>query len=242
MKRQADMPRYSIVIPVLHEAGQINALIDHLDAMKTAERREIIVVDGSPAGDTLGVIRSAGVVRVASPPGRAVQMNLGAETARGNILLFLHADTRLPAGALERISEALAGEAFVGGAFDLRIASDRSVFRLIEAAASARSRLTRIPYGDQAVFFRKAFFEAIGGYRDIPLMEDIEIMRRVKKGGWKIRILKERVNTSPRRWEKEGVWRCTLRNWMLSTLFYLGVSPGALSRFYRHGRDAYGQG
>lgn len=216
-------------------------LMDRIHALRPEESYEIIVADGSPDLDTLEPLRKRkDVVAIASPPGRAKQMNRGASVARGEILLFLHADTTLPPDALGKITEALYGNDAVGGAFDLGIASEKVFFRIIECASSFRSRLTRIPYGDQAIFVKKEYFDLIEGYREIPLMEDIELMQRIKKRGDRICILKERVKTSPRRWEKEGILCCTLRNWTLSTLYYLGVPPERLNRFYRHGKDAYG--
>jgi rSAM/selenodomain-associated transferase 2 len=232
---------FSIIIPVLHEGDRILSLIDQIHALQTEESYEIIVADGSPDLDTLEPLRELkDIVVLASPPGRAKQMNRGASVARGEVLLFLHADTKLPPGALGKITEALHGTDAVGGAFDLGIASEKLFFKVIECASSIRSRLTRIPYGDQAIFVKKEYFDLIGGYREIPLMEDIELMQRIKKRGDRIHILKGRVETSPRRWEKEGILFCMLRNWTLSTLYYLGVSPEILNRFYRHGKDAYG--
>lgn len=232
---------FSIIIPVLHEGEHILSSIDRIHALRPVESYEIIVVDGAPDLDTLRFLRGRkDVTAVAAETGRARQMNRGAGVARGEILLFLHADTELPPGALGKIAEVLHGTDAVAGAFDLGIASGKPVFRIIERAASIRSRLTRIPYGDQVLFMKKEYFDLIGGFREIPLMEDIELMRRIKKQGGQIHILRERVMTSPRRWEKEGILLCTLRNWAISTLYYLGVSPETLNRFYRHGRDAYG--
>jgi rSAM/selenodomain-associated transferase 2 len=234
-------PTYSIVIPVLHEGERILSLIDRIQAMRPAKPCEVIVVDGSPDLDTLRCLRGRNdVTALTAPVGRAKQMNRGASVARGEILIFLHSDTELPPGALGKIAEAIRGNDAVGGAFDLGIASEKRVFRIIERASSIRSRLTRIPYGDQAIFLKKEYFDLIGGFREIPLMEDIEFMQRVKKRGGRIRILKDRVMTSPRRWEKVGILYCTLRNWTISTLYYLGVSPELLNRFYRHGQEAYG--
>ena len=160
-------------------------------------------------------------------------MNRGAAAAGGEILLFLHADTRLPQDALESVSATLRDPGVVGGAFSLGIASPHPFFRVIERTVSLRTRFTRIPYGDQAFFFDRRFFHRIGGFSDIPIMEDVELMRRVKKHGYRIRILPAPVRTSPRRWEREGFVSCTLRNWLLVTLFYLGVPPHKLTRYYR---------
>jgi hypothetical protein len=120
----------------------------------------------------------------------------------------------------------------VGGAFDLEIKSKKRIFRLIERAASIRSRLTRIPYGDQAIFLKKSFFDQIGGFKDIPIMEDVELMQRVKKAGQKIKFIPRKVWTAARRWEKEGIVYCTLRNWILISLYMFGVSPEKLNKFY----------
>lgn len=231
----------SIIIPVLHEGEGILSLLDHIHALRQEIPHEIIIVDGGPESDTLEALgERKDVICLASPAGRARQMNKGSDMARGEVLLFLHADTRLPPDALGKIREALRGSDAVGGAFDLGFASGKIPFKIIGRVASLRSRLTRIPYGDQAIFLKKQYFDRIGGYRDIPLMEDIDLMRRIKKRGGRILILKECVMTSTRRWDKEGILSCTLRNWILSTLYYLGVSPERLNRFYRHGKDAYG--
>ena len=190
-------------------------------------------MDGSLERDTLGAIDSNHVIKISSEKGRAKQMNIGASAAKGEILIFLHADTELPIHALKRINTLLERKEYVGGAFDLGIKSDKFIFRVIEVLASLRSRLNRIPFGDQAIFIRREYFNKIGGYKEIPLMEDVELMRRIKKSGSKIWIFDDRVMTSPRRWEKEGVIYCTLRNWTLQTLYFLGVSPDKLANLYK---------
>jgi len=173
------------------------------------------------------------VTKLLSPKGRGRQQNRGAGAAHGGVLLFVHADTILPCRAFERIGEVMADTSCAGGAFDLAIDSPRPAFRVIERVASLRSRATKIPYGDQAIFLRASRFRMLGGFREIPLMEDVELMQRVKRRGWKIAIIPEPVLTSARRWEKEGLLYGTLRNWCLVTLFYCGVSPERLARFYR---------
>ncbi|AOY59889.1 TIGR04283 family arsenosugar biosynthesis glycosyltransferase [Desulfococcus multivorans] len=233
MLKQFMRPAVSIVIPVFHEAHIINPLVGHLLRMPFAGKREIIVVDGAASGDSLRAIRDPRAVKLRSTRGRAVQMNTGARHATGDILLFLHADTRLPDDGLERIIEALQAKDFVGGAFDLAIDSPRPCFRWIEKAASRRSRITRIPYGDQAIFIRKAYFLRHGGFAAIPIMEDVELMRRIRRRGDRIILLPHRVTTSARRWERTGVCRNTLRNWMLLILYHAGVAPERLSLFYR---------
>jgi rSAM/selenodomain-associated transferase 2 len=223
---------FSVIVPVLNEAGIINVFLEHLRSLNTNEEIEIIVVDGDPDCETTRAITDKDIVTLLSTRGRARQMNAGAAVAGGEILIFLHADTELPPHALGIMSSIMGKSQHIGGAFDLGIKSDRFSFRLIARVASLRARLTRIPYGDQAIFLRRDFFSKIGGYRDIPIMEDVEIMQRIKKLGGSIFLIPDRVQTSPRRWEKEGILFCTLRNWLLSSLFYLGVAPEKLSRFY----------
>ena len=223
----------SIIIPVINEGRIINQTIERLRSSITSGSFEIIVVDGDIAGKTLQVITEKGIKKIKSPCGRGAQMNAGAIISNGRILLFLHADTCLPKNAIDFVISACRLKRIVGGAFDLGIDSDRPGYRLIEKMTSLRSRRTRIPYGDQAIFLRKNAFVDIGGYKEIPIMEDIDLMRRVKKAGHKIKIISEPVKTSARRWETEGIVFCTLRNSMLSTLFYLGVSPETLKKYYK---------
>ena len=223
----------SIIVPVLSEEDIINDVIDRHRGLDGASRTEIIVVDCGPDHRTLETITSEDVVKVRSPRGRGRQMNEGAGHATGDILLFLHADTELPLNALSLIENAMQDGQCAAGAFDLAIKSRRTVFRIIEFLASLRSRITRVPFGDQAIFIRKGYFSAIGGYREMPIMEDIEIMKRIRKRGDRIVILRDRVATSPRRWEKEGIVRCTLRNWLLQALYPLGVPARTLARFYK---------
>ncbi len=225
--------RFSIVIPVLSEQGQINSVIEHLRSQDFEGVWEIIVVDGDFRGQTIKAIQDQEVVSITSAKGRALQMNAGATVARGEILIFLHADTRLPPSALKKINTILEDEKYVGGAFDLRINSDRLFLKYIAARASLRSRLNRIPYGDQAIFIRRNYFDKIGRFKEIPLMEDVELMRCIKKKGDKIFILRDRVKTSARRWEREGVFYTTLKNQILLNLYYLGVSPDKLAKYYR---------
>lgn len=222
----------SVILPVWKEASIINHTIGNILSSEHTGDVEIIVVDGSAEGETIHAVQNNEVKKAVSEKGRSRQMNTGASLACGGILLFLHADTFLPKNALQAISSVMQGREFVGGAFDLGIDSRRHIFRVIETAASLRSRITRIPYGDQGIFIRKDYFHTIGGFREIPLMEDVELMRRIKKAGDNICILPLKVKTSPRRWEKEGIVRCTLRNWALITLYCLGFSPEELAKYY----------
>lgn len=227
------MPKFSFIIPVWNEEALISGTIEHVLSLNASGSTEIIVVDGDPAGRTIKVARGMGVRTAISEKGRGNQMNLGASLAEGDILIFLHADTLLPPDALELIETAMADGSSIAGAFDLAIDSERPAYRLIEKAASLRSRVTRIPYGDQTVFIRRTDFLGLGGFADIPIMEDVEFMQRIKKRKGKIRIIGRAVRTSPRRWQKEGIAYTTVRNWILLSLYLCGVKPESLVRFYR---------
>jgi len=228
------MFKFSFIIPVYRESRIINSAIDHIKNLRNSLDAEIIVVDGEPERSTIQEIASENVKKVPSPKGRGNQLNAGAGEATGAILIFFHADNRLPADALMLIELVMEDEGNAAGAFDLAIDSGYFAFRVIEKMASWRTRITRLPYGDQAVFMRRDYFRTLGGFRNIPIMEDVELMRCIKRKGGKIRILKEKVKTSSRRWDKEGIVFCTLRNWFLMTLYLLGVEPETLARFYRY--------
>jgi rSAM/selenodomain-associated transferase 2/rSAM/selenodomain-associated transferase 1 len=231
--RTAMSCQFSIIIPVLNESSLINDTIEHVRSISGIHHGEIIVIDGNPGGNTIGKIQSKKVVKLISKQGRGNQMNAGADVARGNILIFLHADTRLPRQSLEHILSVMNNDSYIGGAFDLGIDSDRFILRLIERAASLRSRITKIPYGDQVIFMRKDYFKDLGGYKSIPIMEDVDLMKRVKKRKDRICIIRDRVLTSSRRWEEEGVIYGTLRNWSLITLYFFGVPPARLVKYYQ---------
>ncbi|MHC4331039.1 MAG: TIGR04283 family arsenosugar biosynthesis glycosyltransferase [Planctomycetota bacterium] len=231
-RRESSQCYFSIIVPVLDEADRINSLIDNLRNQDLKSFCEVIVVDGDPQGGTVGVLRDKDVIAITASKGRGRQMNAGAAAATGEILIFLHADTTLPDGAPEKIRRVLEGSDYVGGAFDLKIDSDRFFLRYISVRASIRSRWNRIPYGDQAIFLRKKYFDQIGGFKDIPLMEDVDLMCRIKKDGRRICILPDKVVTSARRWERDGAICTTLRNQVLVVLFRLGVSPGWLAKHY----------
>ncbi len=236
-RRKLNEYKFSIIVPVLNEQGQINSFIDEIKGQSFDGDFEIIIVDGDPQCGTIKAISDNCVICITSSKGRARQMNAGAAIARGAILIFLHADTKLPVCALQKISRVLGNPKYIGGAFDLGIDSDRLILKYIAVRASVRSRLSRIPYGDQAIFIRKNYFDKIEGFRDIPLMEDVDLMRRIKKDGKKIHILRDKVMTSARRWENEGAVYTTLRNKIIVILYYLGVSPRKLAKLYKFGSN-----
>ena len=222
----------SIIIPVLNEEERIIRALDHLSKIQDDTVLDIIVVDGNHKGNTLLFLRDRKVIIIKSEKGRARQMNSGAKRARGDILLFLHADTSVPDNAFEQIITVIKTGRYVGGAFNFGFDSQRWVFKLIAAVASMRSRITRIPFGDQAIFIKRNYFEEIGGFCDIPLMEDLELMKRIRRRGDPIHIIPLNLTTSARKWEEEGVIYTTLRNWLLQFLYFCGVSPEKLVGYY----------
>ncbi len=222
--------RLAIVIPALNEAANLSRLLPEL--ARDCPGAEIVVVDGGSHDDTAAAVtRQPGPRLLASASGRALQMNHGAREAGGDTLLFLHADTRLPAGAARAIERALAEPGVVGGRFDVRFDNERALFRMIAWFMNVRSRGSGICTGDQAIFMRRADFEAIGGYPDIPLMEDVELSRRLKRRG-RLRALRLRVTTSARKWEREGPLRTIGLMWTLRFLHFCGVAPARLHRWY----------
>lgn len=227
-------PELSVIIPVLYEGQNVIDVLEQLAAVAGDVAYEIIVVDGDSQGSTLQYLPATPHIHgTVAPAGRGCQMNAGAALAQGSILLFLHADTTLPAQALPKIADAIQAKDIVAGAFDFAIRSPRKSLRWISHWACWRSRLTRIPFGDQAIFMKRDTFNKLGGYQNIPILEDVDLMRRLRWQRLSIEILRDRVFVSARRWETEGIFYCTLRNWMLLGLYSLGVSPHYLVQWYR---------
>jgi rSAM/selenodomain-associated transferase 2 len=218
----------SVIIPTLNEETHLPLTLRQL-----ADRTdvELIVVDGGSTDGTLEVAGRFTPYVFVSRPGRAQQMNLGARHATGDILLFLHADTYLLPGALDDMQRRLIAEGGIGGAFDLEIDSQRRMCRFISRVATWRSRLLRLPYGDQGIFVWRQVFEALGGYPDIPIMEDIALGRRLRRAG-RLVFLSHGLFTSPRRWHANGVLKTTFANWLVTVLFFLGAPPRRLRRLY----------
>ena len=216
-------PRLTLVVPVLNEAACIREALTALAPLRT-RGHEVIVVDGGSTDDTVGLAAPLCDQVVRAPRGRALQMNAGARVASGDTLVFLHADTRLPAHADDEIARADA----IWGRFDVRIASPRPLLRLVARAMNLRSRLSGIATGDQAIFVRR---EAFPGFPEIPLMEDIAFSRRMKRRG-RPACLRACVTTSARRWEARGVVRTILLMWRLRLLYALGMTPQRLAREY----------
>ncbi len=220
-------------MPVLNEAKNLRK---YLGLLNLSGKEELIVVDGGSKDDTLIIAREFTDKAFKTETGRARVMNYGAEKAEGDILLFLHADCVLPDEWFRIIRKTMSNGKVAAGAFDLGIAHPGLRFRLIEFGANLRSRAASIPYGDQGLFLRKTDFYRIGGFADIPLMEDIEISGKLKKIG-KIVFVRPPIQTSPRRWLKEGATYTTLRDWTLAFSYsFLKVSPEKLIKFYREVR------
>jgi rSAM/selenodomain-associated transferase 2 len=232
MSQNIGSAKISIIIPVLNEAENIRQAIA---CTQPSINIEVIVVDGSSQDDTYKIASDLNVKIISSIPGRAAQMNKGAMLANGDILLFLHADTRLPPGFDVMIRTVLQKTGTVAGAFALRIDAEVASLRLVEWGVNMRSRFWQMPYGDQAIFLTKDVFNKIGNFPELPFMEDFEIMRRLKRIG-RITIIPVPVITSARRWLQKGIWKTTLINQIIIIAYLLGVPPQRIVSWYRHGK------
>jgi len=217
----------SVIIPTLNEAIVI---ADTIRSLRCQQPGEIIVVDGGSADTTVAEARSADGV-LATSPGRALQMNAGAAVATGNILLFLHADCTLEAGALADAAHLLGKPGILAGCFSMSIPAAGWPYRLIEASAAARVRLTGLAYGDQSLFLRRTDFERLGGFPPLAFMEDVFFSRRLRNHG-RVIVSGKKIVVAPRRWQRVGLVRQTLRNWSLTALVAAGIHPNSLARFY----------
>ena len=227
----------TVIIPTFNEERSLPRTLAH-----TAARGfdNIVVVDGGSTDQTRAVVEvfasrftlhASRLILLASPPGRARQMNQGAKESRADVLLFLHADTELPPNAKQVIGQALRDPACIGGRFDVQFDRSSLLGSAICTLMNLRSRWSGIATGDQAIFVRRAIFEQLGGYAEIPLMEDVEFTRRLKRAG-RVVALYEKVTTSFRRWETYGPVRTILLMWTLRVFYWLGVSPHQLGRWY----------
>jgi len=223
-------PRLSVVVPALDEEAGIATMLQGLSTLR-ARGAEVIVVDGGSRDRTAALARPLSERLIAAPRGRAAQMNAGASAARGEALLFLHADTRLPADADQLILDGLAASGRAWGRFDVRIEASHPLLPVVAATMNLRSRLTGIATGDQAMFVARSAFAAVGGFPDVALMEDIALSRRLKRLGRPL-CLRSRVTTSGRRWEKHGVVRTVLTMWRLRLAFFFGATPAKLAVRY----------
>jgi rSAM/selenodomain-associated transferase 2 len=229
--KKTDQTKISIIMPVLNEAKNLR---DTLSQLTLSEKEELIIVDGGSTDDSLSIAREFTDKVFQTRSGRARVMNFGAAKAKGDILLFLHADCILPDNGFHAVRQAMRDRSIAAGAFFLNIAHRGLSFRIIERAANIRSRATSLLYGDQGIFLRKDIFDRIGGFSDIPLMEDIEISGRLKKEGNLI-FINPPITASPRRWLSEGIIYTTLRDWTIAFLYtFFKVSPAKLTTYYRN--------
>ena len=221
---------FSIIMPVLNEEAILEHQLGNLVRQISHHDCELLLVDGGSADRTTEIAQRFSRV-ISSPLGRAAQMNIGADVATGEVLLFLHADTLLPDDAFSAIEHALKAQEVIGGAFRICFNCDQWPYRLVAFTTNLRSRIRKIFTGDQAYFVRSISFKAIGGFPDQPLMEDLEIITRLRKIG-KVVLLPQYVTTSARRHEKFGLIRSVLFMWYLRTLYQFGTSPTRLHRMY----------
>lgn len=226
----ANNNRLSIIIPVLNEEGRIQSTLEPLQGLRL-KGHEIIVVDGGSQDTTISRCAPLADHVLQSPPGRATQMQAGAAVSSGDILWFLHADSTVPGQAQRHITGALADAKADWGRFDISLDDDHPLLRCVAWFMNQRTQLTGIATGDQGIFIRRALFEAIGGFPDVPLMEDIRISRSLKKHGRPCRV-RARLGTSSRRWKKHGIARTILTMWSLRLAHFAGVSPQRLARYY----------
>ncbi|MGP4733629.1 MULTISPECIES: TIGR04283 family arsenosugar biosynthesis glycosyltransferase [unclassified Psychrobacter] len=231
--------KLSIIIPLLNEADNLPQLIAHIASLDPAAQQVILVDGGSTDGSVAianSVLKSTEIAQsiidwhiIESTVGRAQQMNAGAMLATGDVLLFLHADTELPADAIDNVQQAVVQ--YDWGRFDVRLDSREPLLKIVGLMINQRSRLMGIATGDQAIFIKKSLFEQIGGYPDQPLMEDIELCKRLKKIA-RPACLKSKVITSARRWQQHGTWRTIFLMWQLRFDYWRGVSPSVLKQRY----------
>lgn len=229
-QRGSDPPmqlQIAVIIPTLNEATELHELIASL-ANRTDE---VVVSDGGSEDATATIARKLGARVVEGPPGRGAQIQRGVEAADADILLVLHADTRLPPGALDAVRTAVQHGA-VGGGFLVRFDSPRRLFTIGSHLVNLRTRWSRLPLGDQAQWVTRQAYVAAGGYPNWPILEDLEFVRRLKKVG-RVSILPLRVETSARRYVNQGVARTVATNWLIWFLYLLGVRPERLARLYR---------
>ena len=217
-------------MPVLNESANLQRAID---STQPSDNIEVIVVDGGSSDDTCQVAAACGVKVIASSAGRSSQMNLGAAAATGEILLFLHGDSRLPLGFDRLIRQVISGmQPPIAGAFRLGIDAPQASLRWVERGVYWRSKNFQMPYGDQGIFLQAKIFEELGGFPDLPIMEDFELIRRLRQRG-KISIISQPIMTSARRWLQKGILKTTLINQLMVMGYLVGVSPERLLELYR---------
>jgi rSAM/selenodomain-associated transferase 2 len=226
--------RLSVIVPIWNEESALPLLLAELRDQCAVPDCELVLVDGGSTDGTQRLLRESGVAWIVSERGRATQMNAGAAASGAEVLLFLHADTQLPADWKAIVFEAIES-GHVGGFFRVRLDSPRSILRVVGQLITLRSRLTGVATGDQGLFVTRQVFESTGGYAPLPLFEDVELTQRLKRFGSLAR-LDATVMTSARRWEHLGPWRTIVRMWILRAMYTLGTGPERLARYYETAR------
>jgi rSAM/selenodomain-associated transferase 2 len=220
--------KLSVIIPALNEAANFRRAVE---SAWQAGANEVLVSDGGSTDETPQIAGSLDCKLIASARGRALQQNEAARLAHGDVLLFLHADCALASGVANQIERTLAKPQVLHGAFRQRIEAQGVGFRLLERGNAARVRLLGLPYGDQAIFVRRSLFEKLGGFPEVPLLEDLILMQRLRQRAWPA-LLPGPVFVNPRRWQSRGIVRQTLRNWRIVSAYSLGVPPDQLAGQY----------
>lgn len=232
------LPTVAVIVPVLNEAVDLDRFLEEL--LKQGSINELILVDGGSKDGSLELLNQAaaahrpgpiGIQVISSQAGRALQMNKGVVVATSNVLVFLHADTILPGSSIERVQRRIADGAFWGW-FKLKLSGDRPIYRLIECLMNWRSRITGIATGDQVLYVRRDVFQMLGGFPEIPLMEDIVFSRSLRQLQTPI-VIGRAVETSSRRWEQRGVYRTIICMWFLRLAHFVGISPQRLATWYQ---------
>jgi len=227
-------PSLAIVIPVFNEEKTLIDALGHLQRLELEPADQLVFIDGGSTDKTIQLIRDAGFQCSISEQGRAKQMNKGAEITKSDIILFLHIDTSLNSSNISNIKKTY-NQGFLSGSFNVRLSGVGLNYRIISFFINLRSYLTKVSTGDQAIFVSRQVFEDVGGFPDIPLMEDVALSKKLKAIG-RVACLKDTLTTSSRRWEKHGVIKTVLLMWKLRFLYWLGVAPDKLAKMYRNAR------
>ncbi|TDX48357.1 TIGR04283 family arsenosugar biosynthesis glycosyltransferase [Orenia marismortui] len=227
------MSLVSVVIPVLNEESTIIETLEHVQSL--SGNKEIIVVDGGSEDNTYNLAQNFTAKVCQTTKGRGHQMNVGAELAEGDVILFLHSDSRLEEGAILAIQDAIEDQKIIGGNFSLKIDDNSWALGFISWTSNLRAKYLKLAFGDQGIFVRRKVFSDLGGYPEIELMEDWEFSKKMSKRG-KLAYLPNKIYTSARRWHKFGIWKTIFLMHKIKLLYILGVSPAKLNQIYRNAR------
>ncbi len=211
----------------------INRVLADLSCLPGIENCQVIIAETNDFSHRITPVDNINLLITRSRPGRAAQMNKAVEYAESDILLFLHSDTKLPSNAVDLVTNSVKNKKYAAGAFSLKFDTERKSLKFIAAMTTLRSKLTGVPYGDQGIFVPKDVFEKVNGYTDLSLLEDVDLIEKIKKNGGKVKILQEFVCTSPRKYLEQGVIKRVSINRLIMLLYFFGVSPHKIARMYR---------